>query len=129
MKKLTILLLAVFTLFASCRKDDDNEPVNTSRTLQYNLTGNFSGSSLIVSFTTATGGTSNEPINILPWNKEVTYNANVTAANIAVSGNGGTPGQKVTLIIKRGGVDVGAPIVATADASGSFTKAAPAVVF
>ncbi|WP_313101669.1 hypothetical protein [Epilithonimonas sp.] len=128
MKKIALILFVSLMLFSSCNKDDDNETINTSRTLHYSLTGNFSGTNLIVSFTTANGGTSNEQINILPWDREITYNSNVTAANIAVSGNGGTAGQQVTLIIKRGNT-VGTPTVATADASGSFTKAAPVVVF
>lgn len=129
MKKIALILFAASALFSSCSKDDDNETINTSRTLHYSLTGNFSGTNLIVSFTTANGGTSNEQINILPWDREITYNSNVTAANIAVSGNGGTAGQQVTLIIKRRNTVIGTPTVATADASGSFTKAAPVVVF
>ena len=129
MKKIALILFVSLMLFSSCNKDDDNETINTSRTLHYSLTGNFSGTNLIVSFTTANGGTSNEQINILPWDREITYNSNVKAANIAVSGNGGTAGQQVTLIIKRGNTVIGTPTVATADASGSFTKAAPVVVF
>lgn len=129
MKKIALILFVSLMLFSSCNKDDDNETIYTSRTLHYSLTGNFSGTNLIVSFTTANGGTSNEQINILPWDREITYNSNVTAANIAVSGNGGTAGQQVTLIIKRGNTVIGTPTVATADASGSFTKAAPVVVF
>lgn len=129
MKKIALILFVSLMLFSSCNKDDDNETINTSRTLHYSLTGNFSGTNLIVSFTTANGGTSNEQINILPWDREITYNSNVTAAKIAVSGNGGTAGQQVTLIIKRGNTVIGTPTVATADASGSFTKAAPVVVF
>ncbi|MEJ5995940.1 hypothetical protein WG904_16040 [Pedobacter sp. Du54] len=129
MKKIALIVFTLLTFFYSCSKDDDKETINTSRTLHYSLTGNFSGTNLIVSYTTANGGTSNEQINILSWDREITYNSNVTAANIAVSGNGGTAGQQVTLIIKRGNIVVGTPTVATADASGSFTKAAPVVVF
>lgn len=129
MKRTTFILLAIFTFFCSCSKNDDNETTKTSRTLHYSLTGNFSGTNLVVSYTTANGGTSNEQINILPWNREITYNSNVTAANIAVSGNGGIAGQQITLIIKRGNAMIGPPTVATADASGSFTKAAPVVIF
>lgn len=128
MKKIAFILFASLALFTSC-SDDDDETINTSRKLHYSLTGNFSGTNLIVSYTTANGGTSNEEINILPWDREITYNANVTAANIAVSGNGGTAGQQVTLIIKRGNTVIGTPTVATADAAGSFTKAAPVVIF
>lgn len=129
MKKTALIFFALLTFFASCSKDDDNETINTSRILYYNLTGNFSGTNLIVSYTTANGGTGNEKINTLPWDREITYNLNVTAANIAVSGNGGTAGQQITLIIKKGNTVIGTPTVATADASGSFTKAAPVVIF
>lgn len=128
MKKLAILFIMALTVFSSCSKDDDNKTLNTSRTLQYKVTGNFSGN-LYVSYTTASGGTSNDQVALFPWDKEITYNSNVTAANIVISGNGGTAGQQVTLIIKRGGTAVGSPTVATADASGGFTKAAPVVVF
>lgn len=127
MKKIAFILLTASTFFSSCSKDDDNGP-NTSRTLQYNITGNFSGN-LYASYTTAGGGTSNDPVTSLPWNKEITFNTSVTAANIVISGNGGATGQQVTLIIKRGGNTIGSPTVATADASGSFTKAAPVVIF
>jgi hypothetical protein len=131
MKKTAILFLTALTFLSSCSKDDDNnseEPSNTSRTLQYNVTGNFSGN-LYVTYTTAGGGTTNDQVTAFPWNKEITYNANVTAANIVVTGNGGTAGQQVTLIIKRGGTAVGSPIVSTANSSGSFNQGASPVVF
>lgn len=129
MKKMAFLTLASLTLFTSCSKDEDQLTVNTSRTLVYSVSGNFSGTNLIVSYTTANGGTSNEQLTSLPWNKQVEYNSSVTAAIIAVSGNGGVAGQQITLTVKRGNTVIGTPTIATADASGSFTKAAPVVVF
>lgn len=127
MKKLVIACLMAFTTLVSCKKDKDKEPNNTSRTLRYEVTGNFTGS-LIVSYTTASGGTANDQVT-LPWNKEITFAGNVTAAIVALSGSGGTAGQKVTLITKRGGTQVGAPFEAVAETSGGFSKAAPVVVF
>lgn len=125
MKKLIIACLTALTILGSCKKD--KEPNNTSRTLRYEVTGNFTGT-LMVSYTTATGGTANDQVT-LPWTKEITFASNVTAAIVSLTGNSGVAGQKVTLIIKRGGTQVGAPFEAVAEASGSFSKAAPVVVF
>ena len=127
MKNLFVLLLAAVVFFCSCNKDDDDSG-SKSRNLLYNATGNFSGI-LYMSYTTASGGTANEQVTSLPWNKEITFNASVTAANIVLSGTGGTAGQQITLTIKRGGAVVGSPTIATADATGSFAKAAPVVIF
>lgn len=128
MKKLTLVIFAMLTIFVSCKKDSDNKSNNKSRTLKYEATGNFSGT-LTASYTTAAGGTANDAIT-LPYNKEITYASNVTAAIIALSGGGGVAGQKVTLVIKRGGSQVGTPIEFVAEgSSGGFSKAAPVVVF
>ncbi|HMI03367.1 MAG TPA: hypothetical protein VK541_12835 [Pedobacter sp.] len=129
MKKSIFALLMVVTVFVSCKKDSDKKPDDASRVIRYEITGNFTGPTLIASYTTSGGGTANDPVATLPWTKEITYAANVAAAIIAISGNGGIAGQKVTIVIKRGGSQVGAPIDAVADASGSFSKSAPAIVF
>lgn len=123
MKKCSIILLTLCTVFFSCKKDK----TNNSRTLQYELSGNYTGV-LFASYTTALGGTANDQVTAVPWNKEITYGTNVTAAIISVSGNGGAPGQQVTVVVKRGGNHV-STTVATADASGSFSKPAPTVIF
>lgn len=117
--KCTILLLVLMVSY-SCSKDKDNN--NNSRVVTYELTGNYTGAKF-ASYTTATGGTANETVATLPWTKEITYNSNVTAATFAISGNGGTPGQQVTLVIKKGGV-VTSTTTATADNTGSFTRSA-----
>mgnify|MGYP003574868168 CR=1 FL=1 len=121
MKKWSILLLTLCIAFFSCKKDKTN-----SRTLRYELSGTYSGT-LFVSYTTASGGTANDPVTTT-WNKEITYASNVTSAIIAISGNGGVPGQKVTVVVKRDGRQLSST-VATADASGSFSKPAPTVIF
>ena len=118
--------MAALSFFVACSKDDDKPSGNSSRTLQYQVTGNFSGS-LYASYTTASGGTANDPIT-LPWNKEITFASGVTAATIVISGNGGIAGQQVTIVVKRGGSQISST-PATADGYGSFSKAAPPVVF
>lgn len=128
MKKLSIALITALTILVSCKKDSDKQPDNSSRTIRYEVTGNFTGT-LIASYTTAAGGTANDQINSLPWNKEINYASNVTAVIIAVSGSGGTAGQKVTVIIKRGSSQVGSPMEVVANSSGGFTQASPVVVF
>jgi len=117
--------LFVLLVFPSCEKtDQDNQ---SYRKLRYELTGNFTGS-LVASYTTASGGTANETVTTLRWNKEITYSADVTAAVMAISGNGGSPGQQVTIDVIQLGTPV-ATTVATANSSGSFTQAAAVVVF
>ncbi|MNK12606.1 hypothetical protein D3C87_306750 [compost metagenome] len=128
MKNSIFALFMVLAVFVSCKKDSDKKPDNSSRTIRYEITGNFTGPTLFASYTSTGGGTANDPI-VLPWTKEITYSSNVAAAIIAISGNGGVAGQKVTIVVKRGGSQVGAPIDAVADASGSFSKSAPAIVF
>jgi hypothetical protein len=127
MKKLTIALLTLFTVFVSCKKDSDNPSGNSSRTIRYEVTGNFTGT-ILASYTTAPGSTANDPIASTPWSKEITYASNVTAAIIAVSGNGGTSGQKITVVVKRSNSQISSTVV-TAGSSGGFSQAAPVVVF
>lgn len=128
MKKLVVTFVTVLIILVSCKKTD-NGPGNSSRTLRYEITANFTGT-LIASYTTATGGTANEQVTSSPWIKEVIYASNVTAAVMALSGNGGVAGQKITLTIKRGGSQLGAPIEITANSSGSFPpQSSPVVVF
>jgi hypothetical protein len=117
--KSTIFLLVLLLSF-SCSKDKDNN--NNSRVVTYELTGNYTGAK-VASYTTATGGTANETVATLPWTKEITYNAGVTAATFAISGNGGTPGQQATLVIKKGGTII-STTTATADIAGSFSRSA-----
>ncbi|MCU0384481.1 MAG: hypothetical protein MUE38_00520, partial [Flavihumibacter sp.] len=73
-------------------------------------------------------GTTNEQVSSIPWTKELTYSSNITAAILAVSGNGGTAGQELTIIIKRGNRQVSST-KAVANNIGSFTIAAPVVTF
>ncbi|RZM29246.1 MAG: hypothetical protein EOO88_05715 [Pedobacter sp.] len=128
MTKAVIACLMAFTMLASCKKDEDKKPNNTSRTLRYEVSGNFTGT-IYTSYTNSSGGTNANEVITLPWIKEITFSNNITAAVIGFVGTGGTAGQKVTLVIKRGGTQVGAPLEIVAEATGSFSKAPGAIVF
>lgn len=128
MRTLTLVFITALTVFTSCG-NEENEPQPTSRTLRYELTGNFSGSNMIATYTTSSGGTVTEQITSLPWNKEITFDTNVSGANLVVSGAGGIVGQQATLVIRKGGSQLGTPITATADGSGTFTLSSPVILF
>lgn len=128
MKPLSIALIIVL-VFSSCSDDDGNRSPNGSRKLRYELTGNFSGSNIITAYTTASGGTVTEQITALPWNKEITFDAKVSGANMVVSGAGGITGQQVTMVIKKGGTQFGSPITAPVDGGGTFTMSSPVITF
>lgn len=129
MKQIIYLTTALlfFITFASCNNDNDDSTSSTPRVIRYEVTGNFTGS-MFASYTTANGGTANDPVSSLPWNKEITYNNSVTAAIIAFSGNGGVAGQQLTIIVKRGSSQLSST-TATAGSSGGFTISAPVVTF
>jgi hypothetical protein len=126
MRYIIFLFFTVAVISSACKKDNENNNA-TSRILKYEVSGSYSGG-LIASYTTASGGTANETITSLPWSKEITYAANVSAAIIAVTGNGGLVGQQVVVIVKTGGSQVSST-TATADNSGSFSQPAPVVTF
>lgn len=124
MKNIIVVVILFLALFSSCKKDD--VPAS-SKLIRYEVTGNYTGT-VYASYTTASGSTANEQLTAIPWSKEVTYAANVTAAIIAISGNGGIAGQQVTIVVKKAGSQL-STTQATADGSGSFTKAVPAITF
>ena len=129
MKKLSIVLLTVLTVFTSCKKDDDNNnPGNTSRTIRYEVTGNFTGT-LNATYITTSGGATSEDFTSLPWSKEITYAAGVTSASIQTGGFNGVAGQKLKLTIKRGGTQIGTPIEQTAGSTGTVAIAGQPIVF
>lgn len=122
--KIVWLLLSV--VFFSCSKSDTPSG-SSERKITYTITGNYSGT-LFASYTTSNGGTQNEQLLSVPWQKEIVYAANVTAAIIAITGNGGVAGQQVTVVVKKGNTQL-STTSATADGSGSFSKAAPVITF
>lgn len=124
-KTLSIAALLFSIIFFSCAKP---LPGKQSKSVQYSITGNFSGT-LFASYTTASGGTNNEQITSLPWNKVIDYEQNVTAAIIAVSGNGGAAAQQLTVVVKKLADNSTTTTVVTANSSGSFSQTAPVVTF
>ncbi len=54
MKKLTITFIAALTILGSCKKDSDKKPDSSSRTIRYDVTGNF---------------TANDQLAALPWSR------------------------------------------------------------
>lgn len=126
MKKPAISLIILLTVLSSCFNDPIAEPASVIR---YELTGNFTGNNVNVTYTTASGGTVTEQVVSFPWTKEINYYPNVSSANITISGAGGTPGQQATLIVKRNLNPVGSPITTTADAGGAFSIVSPVITF
>lgn len=114
-----------FSTFISCSRP---LPAEQTKGVQYSITGNFSGT-LFASYTTASGGTNNEQITSLPWNKVIDYEQSVTAAVIAVSGNGGAADQQVTVVVKKLADYSTTTTIITANSIGSFSQSAPAVTF
>ncbi len=127
MKKLTIAIITVFTILVSCKKDSDNKPDSSSRTLRYEVTGNLTGK-FTAAYHTESGGLTNVEVTSLPWSIEINYAANVSAASIVITGTG-IPGQKVTLVIKRGGTRIGTPIEQSVNSSNVFSIAGQVIVF
>lgn len=126
-KYLRIASLLFSIIFFSCSKPI---PAVQTKGVQYTIAGNFSGI-LIASYTTASGGTKNEQITSLPWNKVIDYGANVVAAVIAVSGNGGSAGQQITVVVEKVAdySSTTTTTTVTANSSGSFSQATSVVTF
>lgn len=130
MKPISIISTAVVLAlcFVACKKPVNEPPAGNGRTIRYEVTGAFSGV-LFASYTSAAGSTVNEQLASLPWNKEITYNATVTAAILALSGNGGTAGQQLTITVRRGNSVVSTTSVVVG-ANGSFPpRTTPVVTF
>lgn len=124
--RLFLLLTLVLSLVGmSCKKD--KEKGSSSRIVKFELSGTFSGF-LVVNYTTASGGAVNEEITTLPWSKEITYASNVTGAGFGVGGSGGTVGQTISIVVKRGGSQVSST-PATANSAGTVSAAAPTIIF
>ena len=124
-KECFLLFVIAFIFIQSCKKKDDDD-TNNSRLIKYEVSGTYSGG-VIASYISANGGTINETVT-LPWSKEVNYNSNVSAAVMAVSGNGGTAGQQVKVVVLKGGTQISSTTV-TADNTGSFSSSVPVITF
>lgn len=121
-KKLIVTLMSLITLF-SCSSKDDATP-GKSRTITFEISGDFKGT-IVVSHTTAAGGTTTEQIT-LPWKEEITFATSVDQAIIAIGGSGGSAGQSITILIKRGADQISSTSV-TADSNGAVSASAPVV--
>jgi len=124
-KLFLLLTLAVSFFGVSCDKDDDKG--GSSRTVKYEISGSYTGR-LVISYTTASGGTTLEETTTLPWAKEITYASTVTGATLGIGGNGGAAGQTISIVVKKGGTQVSST-PATANSSGGVSAAAPTVIF
>lgn len=117
MKTLAIVLTLAFTA-VSCSSDSDNEsePVNKSRDVKYEITGNFTGK-LDVTYMERSGAPLIEDVPSLPWVKEFTADAKSDGALVHTGGLGGVAGQKVTAKIYVGGKVV-SELTGTANSDG-----------
>ncbi|MFV0604416.1 MAG: MmpS family transport accessory protein [Niabella sp.] len=94
------LICLISVVFLSACSKNDNP---SSKTVKYEVTGNFTGKLLIVYSDNINGNTTVTDAT-LPWSKEVTYGTNVLA--IGISGNAstvGVAGQTATLKIHVNG--------------------------
>ncbi|WP_445455928.1 MmpS family transport accessory protein [Flavobacterium sp. HNIBRBA15423] len=99
--KKTIPLLIICLLFASCSSDDSKKDdlTSNSKDVKYELTGNYSGTLLIV-YTNSDGANQIEDNVSLPWSKEITINKTEAVAIGLTAGSevggSGLSGQTLT---------------------------------
>ena len=97
-----LIAFMALTSLTSCSSDDDKGTVgSTSREIRYEITGNFSGESLDVTYT-VNGGATNAEVTSLPWNYTFTADADTRGASFSAGGFGAVPGEKITLKIFQG---------------------------
>lgn len=97
----TAFLLMV--AFNSCKKDDDKG--GSSREVKFELTGNYAGGMFVV-ITDNTGNNEAVDVPSIPWTREITYPANITAIGIGANTAEADPtqvGKTITLNIYVGG--------------------------
>jgi hypothetical protein len=119
-------------LFTSCSKDSDGPGPGggNSRVVKYEITGNYTGKLTVVYNDNASGNTVVNNVT-LPFIKEITYPATVTAIGIGGHSNTptpGAPGQTVTMKIYSGG-NVVKTASATAGSLGELTLPTMAHLF
>lgn len=98
------LFAAVILVTGSCKKDnnDNPQPVNT-RQVKFEITGNFTGKFTVIYSDNINGNTVLNNVTV-PWSKEITYPASVSAVGIGgQASTNGLPGQTATLKIYSGG--------------------------
>lgn len=106
-KTANIALLSAILFFTACSKDN-NDPIpgpggSNSRVVKYEITGNYTGKLTVIINDNVNGNTVVNNVT-LPFKKDITYPASVTA--IGISGHGttaGVAGQTATIKIYAGG--------------------------
>jgi PBP1b-binding outer membrane lipoprotein LpoB len=106
MKKLSIIFLMLFVasfILQSCSKEEVT--ASGSRDVKYEITGNFSGSIILVA---TTNKDEFEVIEIkkLPWTLEFTAKSSIETIVASGSGTDGVEGQTATLKTYVGGKEV-----------------------
>ncbi|MCO6147761.1 hypothetical protein [Flavobacterium sp. NRK1] len=118
MKNPFIYLFAVFMTAASltsCSGDDDKGSVS-SREIKYEITGNYSGSNIDVTYTENGGGTTTE-VSQLPWSMTYTADNDTYAGGFSASAIDAAPGEKIKLSVYQGS-KLKKSIEGTADSDG-----------
>ena len=115
MRNQIICLLVAFMALTSCSSDDDKGSTG-SREIKYEVTGNFSGEKLDVTYTVNGGVTSSE-VTSLPWSHTFTADSNTMGASLSAGGFGATPGEKITIKIFQGNTEK-ASVEGTVNSSG-----------
>ena len=127
-KRAIFFLLAGFITLAACKKNKVDPGNPATRTVKYEITGNFSGKLTIVYNDNVNGNTVLNNIS-LPWTRELTYTQNVAAIGIqAQAASTGMPGQTATMKIYAAGKPVKSS-AAVAGALGEMVLPAIAHVF
>ena len=93
--RLGVIVVLFVTALAACSKD----PVDNTKLVKYEITGNFTGK-LTVTYTDNTGANTTLQNVSLPWSKEVSYPANVLSVGVGAQASVlGTAGQTAAMKI------------------------------
>jgi hypothetical protein len=96
----------ILILFQSCSKTDDATPSGSgSRAVKYEITGDFTGSFIVVAVV-ANGSFETFEVKKLPWVYEFTADKTVKQVGATATGSGGRDGQKASYKIYIGGKEV-----------------------
>jgi hypothetical protein len=107
LKNFLYLSILIFSILSCDSGEAEKKPATNPRTIKYELTGDFQGTDLLVSYSPATGNPEEtETITGLPWSKEITVDPTVKSINFRVFGGGGIKGQNIILKLYSGGFEV-----------------------
>lgn len=100
----SIYFILIMITFSNCKESD---PIpNKEKKVKYEITGNFTGSLLIL-YTDITGGNKTVFNASVPWSQEITYPGSVAAIGIGGQASAtGSVGQSVLVKIFVDGVEV-----------------------